>query len=63
MNVSLFAVYHLWKPRDALTLIVVLGPMVYAVHRLKDVRVSIAVHIALNGLGWLLNIAPTLLLD
>lgn len=60
INVSLFAAYHLWKPWDSINLILILAPMVYAVWRLKDVRVSIAVHIALNSLG-LLNVLPRLL--
>ena len=33
INVSLFACYHLWKPWDSLNLILILGPMVYAVWR------------------------------
>ena len=60
MNVSLFALYHLWKPWDVLNLILILGPMVYAVWRLEDVRVGIAFHVALNSLA-LINIAPVLL--
>ena len=60
INVSLFALYHLWKPWDAINLIIILGPMVYAVWRLKDVRIGIAVHIALNSLA-LLNVLPRLL--
>ena len=44
INVSLFALYHLWKPWDAINLIIVLAPMVYAVWRLRDVRISIAVN-------------------
>ncbi len=60
INVSLFASYHLWKPWDPINLIIILAPMVYAVWRLKDVRIGIAVHIALNSLG-LLNVLPRLL--
>jgi uncharacterized protein len=60
INVSLFALYHLWKPWDVINLILILGPMVYAVWRLKDVRVGIALHVALNSLA-LINIAPVLL--
>lgn len=60
INVSLFALYHLWKPWDAINLILILGPMVYAVWRLKDVRVGIALHVALNSLA-LMNLAPVLL--
>lgn len=63
INVSLFAAYHLWKPWDVLNLILILGPTMYVVWRLKDIRISIAVHVALNGLGWALNVAPSLLLD
>ena len=43
-------------------LILILGPTMYAVWRLKDIRISIAVHIALNATGWAMNVAPTLLL-
>ncbi len=60
INVSLFGVYHLWKPWDAINLIIILAPMVYAVWRLKDVRIGITVHIALNTLA-LFNILPRLL--
>ena len=60
INVSLFALYHLWKPWDAINLIIVLAPMVYAVWRLGDVRISIAVHVVLNSLA-LLNVLPALL--
>lgn len=35
-----------------LNLIIILGPMVYAVWRLQDIRIGIAVHVALDGLGW-----------
>ena len=61
INVSLFACYHLWKPWDAINLIFVLAPMVYVVWRLRDIRVGIAVHIALNGMAWATNVAPVLL--
>jgi len=61
INVTLFACYHLWKPWDVINLILILGPTIYAVWRLKDIRISIAVHIGLNGLGWALNVAPLLL--
>ena len=60
INVSLFALYHLWKPWDAVNLVLILGPMVYAVWRLKDIRVGIVLHVALNSLA-LINIAPVLL--
>ena len=60
VNVSLFALYHLWKPWDVINLIIVLGPMVYAVWWLRDIRIGIAVHIALNSVA-LLNVAPVLL--
>ena len=63
INVSLFAVYHLWKPWDSINLILILAPMVYAVWRTKDIRIGIAVHIMLNSLAWVLNVAPTLLLN
>ena len=61
INISLFATYHLWKPWDVLTLIVILLPMGYAVWRTRDIRIGIAVHIGLNGTGFLTNTLPTLL--
>jgi membrane protease YdiL (CAAX protease family) len=63
INVSLFGFYHLWKPWDSINLILILAPMVYAVWRTKDIRIGIAVHIMLNSLAWVLNVAPTLLLN
>ncbi len=60
INVSLFALYHLWKPWDVINLIIILGPMVYAVWRTKDIRIGIALHVALNSLA-LLNVVPALL--
>ncbi len=62
INVSLFALYHLWKPWDVINLIIILGPMVYAVWRLRDIRIGIAAHIALNSLA-LINVGPVLLFD
>ncbi|MCK6209026.1 CPBP family intramembrane metalloprotease [Georgenia sp. EYE_87] len=62
VNVALFALYHLWKPWDFFSLVVILAPMVYAVWRTRDVRVGIAVHIGLNGTSFLLATGPQLLL-
>jgi uncharacterized protein len=61
VNVTLFALYHLWKPWDFVTLVVILTPMVYAVWYTRDIRVGIAVHVTLNGLGYLTTSLPTLL--
>lgn len=61
VNVSLFSLYHLWKPWDLLTLIVILTPMVYTVWFTRDIRIGIAVHVGLNGIGFLTNSLPTLL--
>ena len=61
INISLFAAYHLWKPWDLLTLIVILLPMGYVVWRTRDIRIGIAVHIGLNGTGFLSNSLPILL--
>lgn len=63
INVTRFASDHLWKPWNRLNLILILAPTYYLVWRLKDIRIGIAVHIAINGLGWTLNVAPGLLLD
>jgi uncharacterized protein len=63
INALLFATYHLWKPWDLLTLALIFAPIAYAVWRLRDVRISIGAHVALNGFGWATNIAPTLLLS
>ncbi len=60
LNVGLFALYHFWKPWDVVNLVIVLGPMVYAVWRLEDIRIGIALHIALNSVA-LLNVLPALL--
>lgn len=62
INVALFALYHLWKPWDFFSLVVILAPMVYVVWRTRDVRVGIAVHIGLNGTSFLLGTGPQLLL-
>lgn len=61
INISLFSVYHLWKPWDVLAVVVTLLPMGYAVWRTRDIRIGIAVHIGLNGTGFLMNTVPTLL--
>jgi membrane protease YdiL (CAAX protease family) len=63
INVSLFAAYHLWKPWDVINLILILAPMVYAVWRLQDIRVGIALHIALNSMAWATAVAPALLFN
>ena len=63
INALLFATYHLWKPWDLLTLFLLFAPIAYAVWRLRDVRISIGAHVALNGFGWATNVAPTLLLS
>lgn len=61
VNISLFSLYHLWKPWDLLALIVILTPMAYAVWYTRDIRVGIAVHVGLNGMGYLTSSLPTLL--
>jgi membrane protease YdiL (CAAX protease family) len=62
LNVSLFALYHLWKPWDVFTVTVTLLPMGYVVWRTRDIRIGIATHIGINGgLGFLLNVLPRLL--
>ncbi len=61
INISLFSLYHFWSPWDLLTRIVVLLPMGYAVWRTRDIRIGIAVHIGVNGTGYILNTMPTLL--
>jgi len=61
INISLFSLYHFWSPWDLLTRIVVLIPMGYAVWRTRDIRIGIAVHIGVNGTGYILNTVPTLM--
>ena len=61
INISLFSLYHFWSPWDLLTRIVVLLPMGYAVWRTRDIRIGIAVHMGVNGTGYILNTMPTLL--
>lgn len=63
VNVTLFAAYHLWKPWDAINLVLILAPMVYVVWRLQDIRVGIALHIALNTMAWTTAVAPVLLFE
>jgi hypothetical protein len=41
--------------------IVLLLPMGYAVWRTRDIRIGVAMHTALNGLGFAMNSASTLL--
>lgn len=60
VNVALFALYHLWKPWDFFSLVVILVPMGYAVWWTRDVRVGIAVHVGLNGTSFLLATGPQL---
>jgi membrane protease YdiL (CAAX protease family) len=61
INISLFSLYHYWTPWDVLSRIVMLLPMGYAVWRTCDIRIGIAVHVGLNGTGFLTNSLPTLL--
>jgi membrane protease YdiL (CAAX protease family) len=61
MNISLFSLYHFWSPWDLLTRIIMLIPMGYVVWRTRDIRIGIAVHVGVNGTGYLLNTVPTLL--
>jgi membrane protease YdiL (CAAX protease family) len=61
INISLFSLYHYWTPWDVLLRIVMLLPMGYAVWRTHDIRIGIAVHVGLNGTGFLTNSLPTLL--
>lgn len=61
VNVALFALYHLWKPWDLVSLLVILTPMGYAVWKTRDIRIGIAVHIGLNGTSFLLSTGPQLL--
>ena len=61
INISLFSLYHFWTPWDVLSRIVMLLPMGYAVWRTHDIRIGIAVHVGLNGTGFLTNSLPTLL--
>lgn len=61
INVTLFSLYHFWSPWDLLTRIVVLAPMAYVVWRTRDIRVGMAVHIAINATGYVLGTLPVLI--
>lgn len=49
---ALFAVYHFWQPYNWPSIFCFSLPMIFAVAWLKEVRVSIATHAALNLLGF-----------
>ena len=51
LNCFLFSVYHFWQPYNLPTIFFLCLPMIMAVWKTRDVRVSLLVHILLNLLG------------
>jgi hypothetical protein len=52
VDAALFAVYHFWQPYNWPSIFCFSLPMIWAVWRFKDVRISIAAHVLLNLLGF-----------
>jgi len=50
LNVSLWAIYHMWAPWTIIANIIVFTPIAYMVMKKKDVRLSIFAHIIANFL-------------
>jgi membrane protease YdiL (CAAX protease family) len=57
LNAVLFSVYHFWTPWQNLGRIAGLLPWIYTVWRKRSVRLSIAVHIAVNTIFLLFALA------
>jgi membrane protease YdiL (CAAX protease family) len=60
LNVTLFALYHLWTPWQAATRIISILPAAYVVQRTKNIYVYMWVHCTLNTVGILLTLAAVL---
>ena len=60
LNVTLFALYHLWTPWQAATRIISILPAAYVVKRTKNIYAYMWVHCALNTVGILLTLAAVL---
>ena len=51
LNCFLFAIYHFWQPYNIPSIFFLCLPMVIAVWKTRDVRISVFVHMALNLIG------------
>ena len=60
LNVTLFALYHLWTPWQAATRIISILPAAYVVQQTKNIYAYMWVHCALNTVGILLTLAAVL---
>jgi uncharacterized protein len=60
LNVTLFALYHLWTPWQAATRIISILPAAYVVQRTKNIYAYMWVHCILNTVGILLTLAALL---
>jgi uncharacterized protein len=53
VSAALFAVYHFWQPYNWPSIFCFTLPMIWAVAWFKDVRLSIAIHVLMNLLGFI----------
>ncbi len=60
LNSLLFTLYHTWTPWLGFTRFLMLLPMVYAVWRLRSIRIGIWIHVLLNTIDVSLAIAALL---
>ncbi len=59
-NGALFAVYHFWQPYNWPSIFCFTLPMILAVWRTRDVRLSIATHVTMNLIGFIAFAAQVL---
>jgi len=55
INVSMFSLYHLWTPWQAISRILWMLPWVYTAWRKQNIYLIMIAHCAANTLGWLLT--------
>ena len=60
IETALFTIYHFWQPYYWITQFLFMLPIVYSVSWKRNVKLGIAVHMALNLLGGLLTAAAVL---
>lgn len=60
LNMTLFALYHLWTPWQALSRIFFFLPTVWATWRREDLRIALWVHCLANTMGVVLTLAAVL---
>jgi membrane protease YdiL (CAAX protease family) len=51
INTILFSLYHFWQPYVYITLIIAMMPMVWLIWKMKDLRIGVYTHCALNIIG------------